>query len=205
MKDWSGNDNSVFKTLGASSHAAEEREQNDYYATQPKAVKLLLDNERFSDIVWEPACGGGHVADVLKEYGYNVKVSDLIDRGYSETEVIDFLSITGNNTNSYDIITNPPYKYAKEFVEKSLEVSVDGTKIAMFLKLQFLEGQARKELFLTNPPKVVYVSSSRLGCAKNGDFKTGKNGELMIESAVAYAWFVWEKGFNGDTIIKWIN
>ena len=205
MKDWSGNDNSVFKTLGASSHAAEELEQNDYYATQPKAVKLLLDNERFSDIVWEPACGGGHVADVLKEYGYNVKVSDLIDRGYSETEVIDFLSITGNNTNSYDIITNPPYKYAKEFVEKSLEVSVDGTKIAMFLKLQFLEGQARKELFLTNPPKVVYVSSSRLGCAKNGDFKTGKNGELMIESAVAYAWFVWEKGFNGDTIIKWIN
>ena len=205
MKDWSGNDNSVFKTLGASSHTAEEREQNDYYATQPKAVKLLLDNERFSDIVWEPACGGGHVADVLKEYGYNVKVSDLIDRGYSETEVIDFLSITGNNTNSYDIITNPPYKYAKEFVEKSLEVSVDGTKIAMFLKLQFLEGQARKELFLTNPPKVVYVSSSRLGCAKNGDFKTGKNGELMIESAVAYAWFVWEKGFNGDTIIKWIN
>jgi hypothetical protein len=86
-----------------------------------------------------------------------------------------------------------------------LEISTDGTKIAMFLKLQFLEGQARKELFLTNPPKVVYVSSSRLGCAKNGDFKTGKNGELMIESAVAYAWFVWEKGFKGATIIKWIN
>lgn len=205
MKDWSGNENSVFKTLGASSHTTEEREQNDYYATQPKAVKLLLENERFSDIIWEPACGGGHVADVLKDYGYNVKVSDLVDRGYPETEVLDFLSITGCSTNSYDIITNPPYKYAKEFVEKSLELSTDGTKIAMFLKLQFLEGQARKELFLTNPPKVVYVSSSRLGCAKNGEFKVGKDGELAIESAVAYAWFVWEKGFDGNTVIKWVN
>ena len=205
MKDWSGNENSVFKTLGASSHTTEEREQNDYYATQPKAVKLLLENERFSDIIWEPAAGGGHVADVLKDYGYNVKVSDLVDRGYPETEVLDFLSITGCSTNSYDIITNPPYKYAKEFVEKSLEISAAGTKIAMFLKLQFLEGQARKELFLTNPPKVVYVSSSRLGCAKNGEFRVGKDGELVIESAVAYAWFVWEKGFKGNTIIKWVN
>lgn len=205
MKDWSGNENSVFKTLGASSHTAEEREENDYYATQPKAVRILLDNENFSDIVWEPACGGGHIADVLKDYGYNVRVSDLVDRGYPGTEVIDFLSVANNKTNCYDIITNPPYKYAKEFVEKSLDISEDGTKIAMFLKLQFLEGQARKELFLTNPPKVVYVSSSRLGCAKNGKFKVGKNGELAIESAVAYAWFVWQKGFKGDTIIKWVN
>lgn len=204
MKDWSGNENSVFKTLGASSHTAEEREENDYYATQPKAVKVLLDNENFSDIIWEPACGGGHIADVLKDHGYNLKVSDIIDRGYPETEIVDFLSVS-NIRNSYDIITNPPYKYAKEFVEKSLEISEVGTKIAMFLKLQFLEGQARKELFLTNPPKVVYVSSSRLGCAKNGEFKVGKDGELAIESAVAYAWFVWEKGFNGDTIIKWVN
>lgn len=204
MKDWSGNENSVFKTLGASSHTVEEREENDYYATQPKAVKVLLDNEKFSDIVWEPACGGGHIADVLKDHGYNLKVSDIIDRGYPETEIVDFLSVSSIR-NSYDIITNPPYKYAKEFVEKSLEISEVGTKIAMFLKLQFLEGQARKELFLTNPPKVVYVSSSRLGCAKNGEFKVGKDGELAIESAVAYAWFVWEKGFNGNTIIKWVN
>ena len=207
MKDWSGNENSVFKTLGASSHTIEEREQHDYYATQPKAVRLLLENEEFSKHVWEPACGGGHIADVLKEHGHWVYVTDLIDRGYPGTKVRDFLSIaaTEESRNTLDIITNPPYKYAKEFVEKALELSVDGTKIAMFLKLTFLEGQARKDLFKNNPPKVVYVSSARLGCAKNGEFRTGKDGELMIESAVAYAWFVWEKGFSGDPIIKWVN
>ena len=207
MKDWTGNGNSIYKTLGASNHVEEEREQNDYYATHPKAVKVLLENEVFSKQVWEPACGEGHMSEVLKDHGYIVKSSDLINRGYADAEVADFLAIQKYTigSNKMDILTNPPYKFAKEFVEKALELSDEGVKIAMFLKLQFLEGQARKELFLTNPPKVVYVSSSRLGCAKNGQFKLDKNGEPVIESAVAYAWFVWEKGFKGNTIIKWIN
>ena len=97
------------------------------------------------------------------------------------------------------IITNPPYKYALEFVQKALDSVQPGKKVAMFLKLQFLEGKSRKQFFLHNPPKVVYVSSSRLICAMNGEF------EKYPSSAVAYAWFVWEKGFKGDPIIKWIN
>lgn len=52
----------------------------------------------------------------------------------------------------FDIITNPPYKFAREFVEKALEVVADGQKVAMFLKLTFLEGQARRELFRRCPP-----------------------------------------------------
>ena len=69
----------------------------------------------------------------------------------------------------------------------------------MFLRLLFLEGQARKKLFEKYPPKTVYVFSSRVNCAKNGDFVTYNSG------AVAYAWFVWLKGYNGETIVKWIN
>lgn len=98
-----------------------------------------------------------------------------------------------------DIITNPPYKFALEFVKRALDSVQPGRKVAMFLKLQFLEGKARKQFFLEHPPKVVYVSSSRIICAMNGEF------EKYPSSAVAYAWFVWEKGFNSDPIIKWIN
>ena len=72
----------------------------------------------------------------------------------------------------------------------------------MFLKLQFLEGKERKALFKNFPPKVVYVSSSRIMCAKNGDFEKMREGG---GSAVAYAWYVWEKGYKGDTVVKWIN
>ena len=65
----------------------------------------------------------------------------------------------------------------------------------MFLKIQFLEGKARRALFEKYPPKTVYVSSSRLRCAMNG----------IKSSAVCYAWYVWVKGYTGDTVIKWIN
>ena len=58
MKDWTGNKNSIFKTLGASNHTYAQRELNDYYATEPKAVELLLQQESFSNNIWEPAIGG---------------------------------------------------------------------------------------------------------------------------------------------------
>lgn len=195
-KDWTGNFNSIYKTLGASNHTEEEREPNDFYATDPKAMQILLQHETFNTNVWECACGQGHLSKVLKENGYLVKSSDIIDRGFEDTEIIDFLNAKKENISFCgDIITNPPYKYAKEFVEKALELS--SNKVAMFLKLTFLEGQARQKLFKKFPPRTVYVFSSRIQCAKNGDFKG--------TSAVAYAWFVWEKDFKGKTTIEWIN
>lgn len=205
MNDWTGNEKSIFTCIGASNHTSEERQQHDYYATEPKAVEILLEQENFNPYVWECACGEGHISEVLKAHGYKVKSSDLYDRGYEDTEIIDFLTVRKEDIKhdaSRDIITNPPYKYAKEFVEKALEISMNGTKVAMFLKLTFLESKSRKKLFEECPPKVVYVSSSRLQCAKNGDFeKYGKG----VCTAVAYAWYVWEKGYKGDPIIKWIN
>ena len=195
-KDWVGNKNSVFRTLGASNHSLGEREENDYYATQPKAVELLMDLESFDKNILEPSCGEGHISDVLKSHGYNVVSRDLIDRGYGE--VADFLSDDNTEWNG-DIITNPPYKYAQEFVEKALQIIPDGHKVAMFLKVQYLEGKRRRKLFDTMPPKRIWVSSSRLKCAINGDF------DKISGSATSYAWFVWEKGFRGDTIIKWFN
>lgn len=197
-KDWVGNKNAIFTTLAASSHSNGEREVNDFYATEPKAMELLLKEEKFHHEIWECACGEGHLARVLEKHGYDVIGTDLIYRGYGDEEPMNFLEESFEEFDG-DIITNPPYKYALEFVKKALESVNDGRKVAMFLKLQFLEGKSRKKFFIDNPPKVVYVSSSRLNCAKNGKF------DKYPSSAVAYAWFVWEKGFKGDPIIKWIN
>ena len=65
-KDWTGNTHSTMVILGASNHGQHERETHDYYATEPKAVELLLNEESFSN-VWECACGEGHLAKVLEE------------------------------------------------------------------------------------------------------------------------------------------
>jgi len=199
-KDWTGNSNSIYKTLGASNHTDKERQNEDYYATDPKAADLLLKLETFAPNIWECACGQGHLSKVFENAGHKVKSTDLMDRGFGETG-IDFLSIDNLEWNG-DIITNPPYKYAQEFIEKALQIIPEENKVAMFLKIQFLEGKGRKKLFLSNPPKTVYVSSSRLLCAKNAEF------EKMVAgggSAVAYAWYVWQRGFNGTTELKWFN
>lgn len=195
-KDWIGNKKSTFVTLGASSHSDNERQREDYYATEPKAVEELLKIETFCNSILEPACGEGHISEVLKRNGYNVVSRDLVDRGYGD--VADFLSVDNTLWNG-DVITNPPYRYAQEFVEKALQIVPKGRKIAMFLRLQFLEGKKRKELFIQTPPKTIWVSSSRLRCAINGDFAQAGS------SAAAYAWFVWEKGYCGSTTVKWFN
>ena len=199
-KDWTGNNRSIYGTIGASNHTDKEREENDYYATSPKAVELLLEKEKFAHKIWECAAGEDHIANVLRNQGYEVRSTDIIDRT-GHTEILDFLKT--DEKYEGDVITNPPYKYAQEFVEHALDSIRDGNKVAMYLKLTFLEGKNRQKLFNQKNLKTVYVMAGRMGCAKNGDFR---NKEEQTESgAVAFAWFVWEKGYSGDPVIKWIN
>lgn len=197
-KDWTGDSRSIYSMLGATNHSDKDRQQHDYYATEPRAMELLLAEEHFHPVIWECACGEGHLSKVLEQCGYVVISTDLIYRGFGDPKPLNFLLESLSDFEG-DIITNPPYKYALQFVERALEIVKLGRKVAMFLKLQFLEGKARKKFFIENPPKVVYVSCSRLTCALNGNF------DKSSSSAVAYAWFVWEKGFKGNPIIKWIN
>lgn len=194
-KDWTGNSVSWNKIGGYTAHAIGEREENDYYATDPKAVEKLLAVETFREDIWEPACGEGHLSKKMIELGKDVYSSDLIYRGYLYTSIQDFLEIDFFSEDR-DIITNPPYKFAERFIRQALKLT--SGKVAMLLRIQFLEGQARQKLYKEFPPKVVYVFSKRVDCAKNGDFKKNVGG------AVCYAWFVWEVGYKGETIIKWI-
>ena len=109
--------NSKSHVLGFTSHSTYEREKNDFYSTDPREVEKLLEREIFEGTIWECACGNGAMSEVLrKHYPYSVFSSDLYDRGYG---------VTGENfltsTEKYDnIITNPPYKYAKDIQIKMM-------------------------------------------------------------------------------------
>ncbi len=202
-KTWKKDSGSIFITLGASNHTDKEREQDDYYATDPVAIDKLLTVETPSLCVWEPAVGGGHLAERLKFLGHTVYASDIVDRGYM-CELGDFLTATSTpfEDGKGDIITNPPYKIATEFVLKALDLLSVGSKCYMFLKLTFLEGKARyNKLFKNYPPKHIYAFSERVLCAKNADFDGMR---ASGGSAVAFAWFVWEKGYHGETAVSWI-
>lgn len=194
-KDWTGNKKTTFATLGASSHSLNDRQAHDYYATEPSAVDDLFAVHKFDDTIWEPACGGGHLSKRMEEYGKSVMSTDLYNQGYG-TPGIDFLKSTDKWPG--DIITNPPYKYAQEFVERGISLVEDGKQVAMFLKLTFLEGQKRRKMFDKYPPKFIYVFSARKKCAINGDF------ENTGSSAACYAWFIWVKGSTTKPVIRWI-
>ena len=182
----------VFNTLGASNHSTKKRMDNDFYSTPPIATLELLKREQFNGSILECACGTGAISKVLKENIDNEVISkDLIDRNYGEAGK-DFL----NETTVYDnIITNPPFNLAVEFVEKALELS--NNKVAFLMRIQFLEGKKRKLLFDKNPPSRVYVFSYRLPYLRGDE-------EQPETSAMCLCWFVWDKNYKGDTIIKWI-
>lgn len=198
-RDWIANSKSTFATLGSSNHTDKERENRDFYATPRIAVEKLLEHETFSPKIWECACGKGDISKVLREHGYNVQESDIEDR--IGNVVLDFLSDdTPSDISFNDIVTNPPYRYAQEFVEKAISLLWNGRKCAFLLRLQFLEGMKRRKLFDAFPPETVYVFCKRIQCCINGEFEKYKD----VRSAIAYAWFVWRKGYKGDTIVKWI-
>ena len=162
-------------------------------------MELLLEKEQFDHHVWECACGEGHLSKVLEAHGYDVTSTDLVDRGFGVGGV-DFLS--SDEVFDGDIVTNPPYKYAKEFVEHAIQCVPGGHRVAMFLKIQFLEGKSRRELFDRYPPKLIYVATGRINCCKNGDFSKEQRSN---NSAQAYAWFIWEKGYTGEPTVRWFN
>ena len=156
-KDWTGNTQSVMATLGSSSHSNKDRPETDYYATPELAVRELLKLEKFSSAIWECACGELHITKILEESGYTVRSSDIIDR--VGNEVCDFLDSKQWDS---DIITNPPFAKATEFLEHALNILPNGSKIAFFLRIQFLEGVKRRAIFNENPPIRIWVSSRNL-------------------------------------------
>lgn len=179
------------------------REKNDFYATPSPTVKKLLDVFPLKGSIYECAAGQGHIVEVLKEYYPNNEIvfSDLIDRGYPNCKSgVNFLTEKYDRTFD-NILTNPPFKFAKEFVEKSLEISTD--KVIMLLKIQFLESISRKEFLKNSPLKYVYVFSERQNTMKNGSPVNPLTNKPW-SSTMLLCWFVWEKGYIGEPIIRWL-
>lgn len=179
-----------------------DRVEDDFYATPPETTRAILDRVKLDGSIYECAAGQGHILDVLKEYYPNSKIiaSDLVDRGREDIKSgVDF--ITYEFTRKVDnVITNPPFNLAKEFIEKALSITND--KVIMFAKIQLLEGKSRKEMFENTSLKTVYVFSSRQNPLRNGSAVDEKGKPWA--STMCFGWFVWEKGYTGKPYIEWI-
>ena len=181
-----------------------KRVENDFYATDPLAVEMLMDKYEFNQGSFlEPCVGNGNISGVIKERFLTSPITgiDIVDRGYPNTIVGDFLTYVTNE--KYDnIITNPPFSLAMEFVEKGMELLKPNGKMAMFLKIQFLESEKRVALFEKYPPKYIYVFSKRMATWNSGEQFDDKGKRWA--TTMCHAWFVWEEGFKGEPVVRWL-
>jgi len=163
------------------------RIKDDFYPTPTNSTLALLEREKFEGDIWEPACGDGAISKLLKQQGYDVYSSDLVDRGYGDAH-FDFMNSWRMHDN---IVTNPPFSIGTKFAIHSLHCA--RKKVAIFQKLTFLEGKERRDkLFSLNMLRNVYVFSERQAF---GDHKGGM---------LAFAWFVFDKEYNGKAEISFI-
>ncbi len=182
-----------------------ERVDNDFYATPLSATKAILNEVKLYGSILEPAAGQGHISKVLKEYyPYNEIIStDLVQRE-EKFEIpiqggVNFL--TYNFNRKFDnVITNPPFSLAQDFIERALELSND--KVIMFAKIQLLEGDKRRKMFDNTPLKYVYVFSKRVNPLRNGE-ELDEKGKPWA-STMCFAWFIWEQGYEGESVIRWL-
>lgn len=173
-----------------------ERQKDDFYATPHACTEALLAVERFPLKVWEPACGDGAISVVLERHGHDVVSTDLVNRGFG-TARRDFLFET--RLAAPAVVTNPPFKLGDDFARHALALGVE--KMAIFHRLAWLEGRARYDaLWSKHPPIRIWQFCGRHTLWRGDDAdKKDKGG------TIAFAWFVWERGYQGAPAIGWLR
>jgi hypothetical protein len=198
--------------IGTATATNEERGEN-FYQTPEVATHTLLAFESFSATVWESSCGLGAISKVLEEQGYDVILSDLVDRGTATRDgelqsVGDFLASKPDAAGlGPDIVTNPPYgAILNDYVAHALRVHKP-KKMALLLNLNFLCGfddDERNFAMDENPPARVYVFKRRLPMMHREGYEGPK-----ASSRMNTAWFVWERGEDGTygdtTVMKRVD
>lgn len=153
-------------------NTAYKRVESDYYPTPPEATQALLDFLQLPEntVIWEPASGKGHMADVMESNGYKVISTDIITG--TDYLLADFRKCDW-------IITNPPFSRSQEFIERSIEY---GIPFAFLLKSQYWHARKRYELFSRYKPQFVLPLTWR------PDFLFGARGGASLMDVI---WVVW--------------
>jgi hypothetical protein len=175
--------------LGTSGY---ERVEHDLYETPPWCTEVLLRHVVFKKDILEPAAGRGAIAKVLEANGYRTTCNDIVDRGLSDCRIVDFLT-TKCTPAACDIVTNPPYNLAEEFVRHALRITKRGEKVAMLLRNEWDCAFNRADLFTDEPFKLKIVLNRR------PLWVAGSTGSPRHN----YAWYVWDHNWYDPAEIRY--
>lgn len=168
----------------ACGNTAYKRKESDFYPTPPDVTYALIDFLRISyrNIIWEPACGEGHMVNQIKKMGYDVFGTDI-------RTGTDFLKDDAPRAFNW-IITNPPFSLADQFVMRCQQYN---KPFALLLKSQYWHAKKRVEMFRKWPPAWVLPLTWR------PDFCFGERGGSPTMEVM---WCVWDRSMpDGTTYI----
>jgi hypothetical protein len=151
-----------------------ERVKRDLYETPAWVTDALIPHLGCKALkIWEPAAGGGKIVRALEAEGRTVIATD-ISTGQ------DFLKEGPRDVDA--IVTNPPYTFAKEFIEHALTLT-DGL-VAMLLRTDFDHACGRANLFSLSPyfAKKVVLTRRIVWFERKG-----------AAPSFNHAWYIWDK------------
>jgi hypothetical protein len=165
------------------------RQPHDFYVEPEWAVAALLNAERFTGAILDPACGTGTIPRICREHGLHAAGSDIADRGFGV--VVDFFDL---RTPVDNIISNPPFRLVEEFIDHALELARD--KVAILARLSLPEGLERRRMMWDSTP-----FSRCLVFSRRVSMPPGGRAVPVRDGSVAYAWFIWQHGHEGPAVI----
>jgi hypothetical protein len=181
-------------------HSFAERGR-DLYETDPRTTRALLKYEQLPMYIWECACGRGAIVNELRAAGHQVVATDLVDYGVPITAPgywgVDFLEERAAPPGTQCILTNPPYRYAAQFVRHALRLC---PRVVMLLRLAFLESVSRSDILDDGRLARVFVFRNRLPMMHR-DGWTGPR----ASSAIPFMWAVWEASHRGPAELHRIS
>lgn len=161
------------------------------------SVESILDKEIMIGIVFDPCCGTGIMVEAAHRRNYNTFSSDIYNWGYAaQSSIADFLECGKFHCfGDFTVFMNPPFSKACEFVEKSFKLGA--SKVVMFQRFAFWESKKRRKFWEEYKPSRVYICGDRADCWRH-DIPKDQRGS---SSPTAHAWFVFEKDYQGDTVL----
>lgn len=158
---------------------AEKRRELDFYPTPSDCTHALMQFLNLDPcLIWEPACGKGHMQKIIELYGHEVIGTDI-------SHGDDFLSDTSDIFPDA-IITNPPFNLSEKFIRKSLKYA---PIVCMLLKSQYWHAKSRLPLFNELPPSWILPLTWRPDFL----FDLRESGDILTKGSptMEMAWTVW--------------
>lgn len=171
-----------------------QREEHEHYVEPEWCSKRLFDVEKFNGPIFDPACGFGNILKAASNAGHDVWAADIVDRGFPNTHVSDFLI---SKYNQIDIVSNPPFNKFKEFALHAIDNCYE--KVAMIWLVRTLPAARWLQ---TTPLKTIWFLTPRPSMPPGHVITAG---EKPGGGKQDFCWLVWDINFKGRPIINWLH